>query len=125
MVRDGDTMCVTSQIVQQLLRSRKRSLRRDVRRNLSDSIFIESVDDTAPRGIDQTPSREPTPEFAEQITDQCDELLEQLGDETLEKVAIAKLEGFTNDEIAEQLGVRTRTVERKLRIIREIWSVEQ
>jgi DNA-directed RNA polymerase specialized sigma24 family protein len=40
----------------------------------------------------------------------------------LRDIAVAKLDGFTNDEIAERLGVQTRTVERKLRTIRELWS---
>ena len=43
-------------------------------------------------------------------------------DSALSEVAIAKMEGYTNDEIADRLGVKTRTIERKLRIIREIWS---
>ena len=34
------------------------------------------------------------------------------------------MEGYTNDEIAEKLGTTTRTVERKLQRIRELWSDE-
>jgi DNA-directed RNA polymerase specialized sigma24 family protein len=49
-------------------------------------------------------------------------LFEELEDETLQQVATWKIEGFTNTEIAERLGVCTRTVERKLRLIRRIWS---
>lgn len=74
------------------------------------------------RGIDQVVGTNPSPEFANHVIDQCGHLLQQLGDATLERIAIARLEGFTNAEIAEQLKVRVRTVERKLRIIREIWS---
>lgn len=75
--------------------------------------------------IDQVVGGEPTPEFAAAITEQIDVLLEQLGDDALRMVAIAKMEGYTNDEIAADLGVKTRTVERKLRIIREIWSLAE
>jgi DNA-directed RNA polymerase specialized sigma24 family protein len=64
----------------------------------------------------------PTPEFAAQVADECRKLLELLGDESLRKVAIAKLEGYTNLQIAEQLGCIEQTVERKLRSIRQIWS---
>jgi RNA polymerase sigma factor (sigma-70 family) len=64
----------------------------------------------------------PTPEFAAQVADECRKLLELLGDESLRKVAIAKLEGYTNRQIAEQLGCIEQTVERKLRSIRQIWS---
>ena len=42
--------------------------------------------------------------------------------ESLEKIVLMKLEGFTNEEIAEQLGCVTRTVERKLERIREKWN---
>lgn len=79
-----------------------------------------SPDDRA--AIDQVVGSDPTPEFAADVTEQVEELLAQLDDETLRSVAVAKMEGYTNDEIAEQLGVKTRTIERKLRIIREIWS---
>jgi DNA-directed RNA polymerase specialized sigma24 family protein len=37
-------------------------------------------------------------------------------------VAIKKMEGRTNEEIAGLLGVVPRTVERKLRLIRELWE---
>ena len=72
--------------------------------------------------IDQVVGSEPTPEFAADVTEQVEALLAQLDDDTLHRVAVAKMEGYTNDEIADQLGVKTRTIERKLRIIREIWS---
>lgn len=75
-------------------------------------------------GIEQIAGTEPSPEFAGQIVDQCQYLLRQLDDDLLERIAIAKLEGHTNAEIADQLSILTRTVERKLRIIREIWADE-
>ena len=37
----------------------------------------------------------------------------------------AKLEGYTNDEIAGQLGCSVRTVERRLRLIRKKWQHEE
>jgi DNA-directed RNA polymerase specialized sigma24 family protein len=38
--------------------------------------------------------------------------------------AFWKLEGYTNAEIAARLGCVTQTVERKLRVIRTVWSNE-
>jgi DNA-directed RNA polymerase specialized sigma24 family protein len=35
-----------------------------------------------------------------------------------------RLEGWTNEEIANKLGITRRSVERKLQRIRLIWSVE-
>ena len=49
-------------------------------------------------------------------------LLDRLQDDILRRIAVAKMEGYSNDEIARQLGVQTRTIERKLKLIRELWS---
>lgn len=83
-----------------------------------ESIFIGGQEiDRA--GLDQIVGSEPTEHFAEDVAKQCSEFLDQLDDDVLRQVAIAKMEGYTNDEIAEQLGVKTRTIERKLKLIRE------
>jgi DNA-directed RNA polymerase specialized sigma24 family protein len=66
----------------------------------------------------------PTPEFAAQVVDEFRELLRRLGDDSLRSVALTKMEGYTNKQIAERLGCIEQTVERKLRSIRKIWSVE-
>jgi DNA-directed RNA polymerase specialized sigma24 family protein len=64
----------------------------------------------------------PTPEFAASVADEFRRLLESLGDDSLRRVALAKMEGYTNCEIAERLGCIEQTVERKLRSIRRIWT---
>jgi DNA-directed RNA polymerase specialized sigma24 family protein len=69
-------------------------------------------------------SREPTPEFAVQAAEEYQRLLGLLGDAELERVAVWKMEGHSNEEIAEKLGCVPRTVERKLRLIRDIWQRE-
>ena len=51
-------------------------------------------------------------------------LLARLPDESLRTVALWKMEGYTNAEIAARLGCVTQTVERKLRAIRTVWSNE-
>ena len=48
----------------------------------------------------------------------------RLPDESLRTVALWKMEGDTNKEIAERLGGVPQTVERKLRAIRKVWSDE-
>ena len=68
---------------------------------------------------------EPTPEFAEQVSQEMSRLLAVLGDDSLRQIALAKLEGYQNAEIAEKTGVQTRTIERKLHLIRELWSADQ
>ena len=67
---------------------------------------------------------EPTPEFAAEITDECRRLFDRLGNPTLRSVALWKMEGYTNGEIAGRLGCVPQTVERKLQAIRQIWSKE-
>jgi DNA-directed RNA polymerase specialized sigma24 family protein len=67
---------------------------------------------------------EPSPAFAAQVAEECRRLLRGLQDPELEVVAVWKMEGYTAAEIAEKLGYVTRTVERKLRLIRSIWAQE-
>ncbi|WP_422928004.1 ECF-type sigma factor [Singulisphaera sp. PoT] len=64
----------------------------------------------------------PTPEFAAQVVDEFRKLLDLLGEDSLRRVALAKMEGYTNRQIAERLGCIEQTVERKLRSIRRIWT---
>jgi RNA polymerase sigma factor (sigma-70 family) len=72
--------------------------------------------------IAQIAGHEPTPDFAVQVAEQYERLLDSLGDDTLRQVAQWKMEGFTNEEVAKKLGCVTRTVERKLEMIRERWQ---
>ncbi len=54
--------------------------------------------------------------------DHLEHLLEQLCHDDLKRVAILKLQGDKNEEIATQIGRSVATVERKLRTIRTIWE---
>jgi DNA-directed RNA polymerase specialized sigma24 family protein len=51
--------------------------------------------------------------------------LGRLGDDTLRQVALLKLEGYENAEIAARLNCALRTVERKLNLIRALWAEEE
>ena len=72
--------------------------------------------------IEQILSREPTPEFAAEFAELCERLLDDLPDDDFRLVAVWKMEGHSNEEIAAELQCATRTVERKLRLIRNIWQ---
>src|SRR5262245_31196166 len=74
--------------------------------------------------LERVMSREPTPEFALQVAEECRRLLELLPDPALRSVALWKMEGDTHQQIAERLGCVPRTVERKLQIIRGYWGRE-
>jgi RNA polymerase sigma factor (sigma-70 family) len=67
---------------------------------------------------------EPTPEFAAQLVEQYERLLDLLGDDSLRKVAVWRMEGFSNDEIAVKLDCSRSTVARKVATIRVIWDKE-
>jgi len=66
--------------------------------------------------------REPTPEFAAMMADECRNLLQKLDDPRLRDLALAKMEGYSNQEIADRMDCSLRTVERRLRLIRKEWQ---
>lgn len=68
--------------------------------------------------------REPDPSLAVQIAEEYRELLAKLNDPLLRDIAVWKLEGFTNEEIADKIGRSVPTVERKLVLIRKAWAKE-
>jgi DNA-directed RNA polymerase specialized sigma24 family protein len=68
--------------------------------------------------------REPTPQLAAEMAEQCHRLLALLPDEDLRSIALLKMEGYTNDEIATRLDCVRSTVQRKLNLIRCRWEQE-
>lgn len=75
-------------------------------------------------GLEQVVGQEPSPEFAAELAENCQRLLDLLGDDELRTIALNKMEGYTTEEIAGQLDCAPRTVERKLRLIRGLWEKE-
>ncbi|HID76787.1 MAG TPA: RNA polymerase subunit sigma-70 [Planctomycetaceae bacterium] len=76
-------------------------------------------------GIGQVLGEEPDPEFACQVAETLRRLLDRLDNDDLRKVALLKMEGYTNEEVAKLMDCVERTVERKLARIREAWEEEQ
>jgi DNA-directed RNA polymerase specialized sigma24 family protein len=64
----------------------------------------------------------PPPEFVAMMADECQRLLEELHEMDLQAIAVAKMEGASNAEIAAQLNCSQRTVERRLKLIRDKWK---
>ena len=58
------------------------------------------------------------------MAEECRRLLDRLGNPELRELAVWKMEGYTNDEIAAKISRSLRTVERKLRLIRDTWAQE-
>lgn len=75
-----------------------------------------------PERLQQCVGDQPSPEFALRVAESLERLVDALGDPQLQLIAQLKLEGFSNEEIAAQLRVSTRTVVRKLARIRREWE---
>ena len=74
--------------------------------------------------VKRLPATDPTPEEAAELAEGVELLLRALPNPILRQVALWKLEGYTSEDIAapDKLDCAERTVERKLRLIREIWE---
>ena len=66
-----------------------------------------------------------TPEFAAECAEQFEKLLAALNDKTLQQIAVSKMEGYTNEELACEFKVSLRSIERKLSLIRRTWEEEK
>ncbi|MEM7010939.1 MAG: ECF-type sigma factor [Verrucomicrobiota bacterium] len=89
-----------------------------------ESIFLRPGAEDESAGFDEFEGADATPEFAMEVAEKYQQLLEKLGDDTLSKIAVWKMEGLQNAEIADRLETTTRTVERKLNLIRQHWADE-
>jgi DNA-directed RNA polymerase specialized sigma24 family protein len=72
--------------------------------------------------LDGFESPAPPPDLAAQLAEEFQHLLAQLPDPGLQSIAVLKLEGYSGEEIAKELGCGVRTVERKLMLIRRQWT---
>jgi DNA-directed RNA polymerase specialized sigma24 family protein len=101
---------------------RGRWQKRDAARVASAAALDGAASDRA--FLDSLAGPEPSPDFAALVADEWRHRLESLRDDSLRRVALLRLEGFHNDEIAERLGCGRRTVARKLELIRRRWLGE-
>jgi RNA polymerase sigma factor (sigma-70 family) len=83
-----------------------------------DQAAIDNVDQSD-GGLAQIVGDEPTPEFAAQVVEQLDRVMDELPEATHRVITLWKLEGRSNPEIARHLDCSLSAVERKLRLIRE------
>ncbi len=104
---------------------RRRSLRtkRGSGQVRGESIFGQAdPDQDRAFGIAEVLGDEPTPELAAMVVENTKMLLDLLDDDVTRQIALMRLEGHTNEEIAQKLGCARRTVERKLERIRARWG---
>ncbi len=72
-------------------------------------------------GLAEVAVSEPTPELAAQVVENCNKMLEGL-DEMSRQIALLTLEGYSQREIAEKVGVVRETVGRKIGRIKDKWT---
>ncbi|MBY0227754.1 MAG: hypothetical protein K2W96_00600 [Gemmataceae bacterium] len=90
----------------------------DTRKKRAES-STKLLDDAA---LDAVVGADPDPAFAAAVADEFRALLAKLDDDQLRHIAVRKLEGHTNDEIADELKCTVRTVGRRLALIRDLWE---
>jgi DNA-directed RNA polymerase specialized sigma24 family protein len=64
----------------------------------------------------------PCPATLAELKEGFHAILAALEDETLQKIAIWNMEGYTNQEIAARIGRSLSSVDRKLKLIRDKWA---
>ena len=94
--------------------------RRNANQTLGEAM-LQPSDGSAVNLLQSVPSHEPTPAFAAEVADMSEYLMAQLGEPDLKQIVRLKLEGHTNEDVAELMKVTRRTVQRKLERIRRIW----
>lgn len=94
--------------------------RHDRRQRRGNGVHVQSLDRNRDEGeIIQVIGDEPTPEMILIMEESMEQLFAHLGVGQLQEIAVAKLEGYSNAEIAERFDCSERTIERRLHLIRE------
>ncbi|PQO45823.1 ECF-type sigma factor [Blastopirellula marina] len=81
--------------------------------------FQPAPDETSP--ISKVPAKMSEEEVGAQLAEELEQRLGSLDSDEY-RIITAKLEGYTNEEIARQLKIALRTVERKLQLTRRRWE---
>lgn len=87
-----------------------------------DSLF--NRENSIQSSFDDFLGNKPTPELLASMDEQCNRLVDLLEDDVQKEIVRLKLQGFINQEIADKIGVSFRSIERKLKLIRETWMME-
>ncbi len=92
---------------------------RQKRQSLGESALFH-FEDGSQKGMAQIVDPNPAPDLEVMLIDELRLLVHRLPD-SMQKIATLKMDGFSNSEIADQLGCSLATIERRLKMIREIW----
>jgi DNA-directed RNA polymerase specialized sigma24 family protein len=89
-----------------------------------DSVLQGGNGDCSGAGFDEILGDATTPEVLAIAAEEFQRLMVLLDDDRLQQIAQFKLNGFTNEEIAQRHGLTARSIERKLQRIRQVWEGE-
>lgn len=92
----------------------------EMRRQLAQKRSVSSTEYLG--SLRQVIGNEPSPDFAAEVADELERLVALSGEPMLATIAQRKLEGFSNEEIAQELDCSSKTIQRKLRRIRQEWE---
>jgi len=87
-----------------------------------ESVFITGDNSDKKEGLAQISRSQETPDLNVEFLDTCEWLFDLLPDEKTRNVARLLMDGYSLDDIADELGCVRRTIERKLQQIRQIWA---
>jgi DNA-directed RNA polymerase specialized sigma24 family protein len=104
-------------------RNAAKAQRRD-KRDITREQTLPGNDATGPAGwvLEQMEASDPSPLEAAVLNEALERRLKALADPDLREIALWRLEGYTNGEIAGRLDCTERSVERKLGRIRSLWT---
>ena len=95
-------------------------------KNGSNQVVYESglglSDSDKQRTFDQFPGNQVPPDFQLILSEEVEQRLDSLRTDLQRRIAIEKMQGLTNHEIAQKLSISLRSVERKLNMIRNAFQ---
>lgn len=94
--------------------------RHDQRKRRGGNVHVHSLDQSGDDDhVIEAIGDEPSPEMVLMMQESVDEFFSHLGVGQLKELAVAKLEGYSNAELAKRFDCSERTIERRLHLIRE------
>jgi DNA-directed RNA polymerase specialized sigma24 family protein len=90
-----------------------------------ESVFMDVSNLDRGGGIGGVGSVDNNPDIHAELAEACEDLLAQLGDDQLRQIALMRMDGYLVDEIAQNLTMSKRAVERRLQLIRKLWSEQK
>jgi RNA polymerase sigma factor (sigma-70 family) len=96
--------------------------RRDIAREQTLKVAADDDHSCPDWALEQMDALTPSPSEAAVLNEALERRLESLADSEQRQIALWRLEGYTNREIADRLDCTERSVERKLERIRSKWT---